>query len=75
MWAFLAFLGIVAASQERGMSVNYPVKSDALPKVGAQQRVLIGQDFSVPFYSPKDNQETFILFMAYDNIDVSFGRK
>ena len=57
MWAvFAVFIAAVVSASD--MQVSYPIKKENWPKVGAHQRVLIGQDFSVPFYNPKENQES-----------------
>ena len=65
------FAILIASIAARAPSVQLPIKRNNLPKVSDYSRVLNGQPFSMKYNNPKESQQTYILFVAADKINVS----
>jgi hypothetical protein len=47
-------------------------EEDGLPSIGKSIRVLSGSAFEIDYLPPFENEESFIFFVAAENIDVSY---
>ncbi|CBY14131.1 unnamed protein product [Oikopleura dioica] len=59
----------VALARTKGPMWEY--EEDGLPSIGKSIRVLSGKSFEIDYLAPSENEESFIFFVAAENIDTS----
>lgn len=65
---------LAGAIWARHAGFQYQIQSGNFPEVRVSNRVVAGNKFSVAFKNPKDNQQTVILYVPSDKVNVSLYR-
>jgi len=62
---------LCGAAMARSKGPMWEYEEDGLPSIGKSIRVLSGSAFEIDYLPPSENEESFIFFVAAENIDTS----
>ena len=67
------FACIFAVALARGPGMQYgPITQEQIPEVKSYSRILEGNEFSISYNNPEDDEYTLIIFVESNMIDVSY---